>query len=417
MAKTKPRPKPAQNPGASSELDVEMKVTSKGGWVSLYAMGGALVVAIGWSIVGNIPTRVDGRGVFQRGELRDIRASGGGTLVDLDLSRGQEVAPGMVVGRIEQADVQAELRLARQSLQAAQDRLSLTSRSNQSIIDNNNRTIREINSRISRTEEQLGEARSDLQRAEERFARREITRAQRDAAQQRVDSLQRELDNDRNQVSRIRQENTRYEGEINNAQLEVDRAQLEVDQLTSGGEAGSSVTSMVAGRVVDVQKSIGDRIAEGDVIATVEEAGEELRAIALVPTGVGSRIEPGMRAQVVPANIQRERFGYVVGTVVFRNTFAIDRQTAVDRIGASAGSIVSSGAVYEVHVDLEEAETPTGFLWSSGIGPPDPIASGTEFDVSVIVAGRAPYTYVLPLDAAEAEVEAESPSEPSSEEN
>ena len=51
----------------------------------------------------------------------------------------------------------------------------------------------------------------------------------------------------------------------------------------------------------------------------------------------------------------------------------------------------------EVHFELiRDPKTPSGYAWSSSLGPPFLIASGTKLSAAVVVERRKPYTYVLP---------------------
>ena len=48
-------------------LDVLMQVTSPVGWVAIGTVAFILACAIVWSVVGSIPTRIDGQGILLRG--------------------------------------------------------------------------------------------------------------------------------------------------------------------------------------------------------------------------------------------------------------------------------------------------------------------------------------------------------------
>src|SRR5687768_4824281 len=71
---------------ADPEQEKMMQVTSPQGWIALIAIGVTLVGVIIWSLVGSIPERIEGLGLVVRGGgIREIRASGGGTLTKLTL--------------------------------------------------------------------------------------------------------------------------------------------------------------------------------------------------------------------------------------------------------------------------------------------------------------------------------------------
>ena len=66
-------------------------------------------------------------------------------------------------------------------------------------------------------------------------------------------------------------------------------------------------------------------------------------------------------------------------------------QTLVD-------TLTAGGAPLEITVTLRPAPgTPSGFAWSTGVGPRTPIAGGTGISVAVEVDQRAPISMVLPV--------------------
>src|SRR5262245_9171993 len=66
---------------ADPEQEKLMRVTSPQGWIALTTLGIVLIAVIVWSVIGSIPERIEGKGIVVRGGgLRQVRASGGGTL-------------------------------------------------------------------------------------------------------------------------------------------------------------------------------------------------------------------------------------------------------------------------------------------------------------------------------------------------
>ncbi len=92
-------------------LDTLMQVTSPNGWLALYTIGALLACVLIWSIVGSVPTRVDGEGMLIRGGmLREIRASGPGEVKTLSLRINEMVKAGQVVGELVRPDYREEIR-------------------------------------------------------------------------------------------------------------------------------------------------------------------------------------------------------------------------------------------------------------------------------------------------------------------
>ena len=92
-------------------LDTLMQVTSPNGWLALYTIGALLACVLLWSIVGSVPTRVDGEGMLIRGGmLREIRASGPGEVKTLSLRINEMVKAGQHVGELVRPDYREEVR-------------------------------------------------------------------------------------------------------------------------------------------------------------------------------------------------------------------------------------------------------------------------------------------------------------------
>src|SRR5262245_38560155 len=107
-------------PTADKSIEAEqakiMKVTSFQGWLSLAIVGSSIVALIIWGIVGSIPERIEGQGIVIRGGgLRQLRASGGGTLTKLTIKTGDDVKDGQIVGEITQVGSSEEIKTTRQN--------------------------------------------------------------------------------------------------------------------------------------------------------------------------------------------------------------------------------------------------------------------------------------------------------------
>ena len=106
---------------ADPEQEKLMKVTSPQGWIALIALGATLVAVIVWSLVGSIPERIEGLGIVVRGGgIREVRASGGGTLTKLTMKISDTLKEGQIVGEITQVGSSEEIKTARQELDQAQ---------------------------------------------------------------------------------------------------------------------------------------------------------------------------------------------------------------------------------------------------------------------------------------------------------
>jgi len=382
-------------------LDVLMQVTSPMGWMALTTVAGILIGVIVWSILGSIPERIDGQGVLLRGGAnKEIRSTGSGTLASLDLKEGQMITVGQQLGTISAAGNNEEVNVARTKVQQLeQQRLSSNSDAGQ--------TEAAAEGQIARLRGDLELKRLDLQRAQAEVARLEplaaagaITaqrmdgaRSQVSAAQSQITSLNGQISAEQNRARSARSGGAGLETQINIAKAELQRVLARVGSQ-------ESLTSSVAGRVIEVRKNVGDTVAENDVVATLEDATANVQVIAFVNADVGRRILAGMPAEVSPTDVKREEYGFMLANVSERGEFAASDAYIMSRMRNEAVTkkLTGQGTVIEVRAALKtKASTPSGFEWSTSGGPPTKIGGGTLVSVNIVVARKAPITMVMPF--------------------
>jgi HlyD family secretion protein len=92
-------------------LDQLMQVVAPRDWLGLVAIGFLLCVGVGWSILGKIPLTVTGRGVLvQPYRVVELQSPVTGRLQQLNVKVGDRVRKGQVLGLLDQADLQEQLR-------------------------------------------------------------------------------------------------------------------------------------------------------------------------------------------------------------------------------------------------------------------------------------------------------------------
>ncbi|BAZ10614.1 secretion protein HlyD [Calothrix sp. NIES-4071] len=115
----------------------------------------------------------------------------------------------------------------------------------------------------------------------------------------------------------------------------------------------------------------------------------------------GKKIQKGMKIQITPQTVERERFGGIVGTVREVSLFPITKEAAANVVGNSALVEVllsqKQEAYLQVLVDLNPANNFSGYKWSSSSDPHLKISAGTTATARVLVEERAPITYIFPM--------------------
>jgi HlyD family secretion protein len=92
-------------------LDQLMQVVAPRDWLGLFAIAFLMAVGVGWSIFGKIPLTVTGRGVLvQPYRVVELQSPVAGRLQLLNIKVGDRIRRGQVLGLLDRADLQQQLR-------------------------------------------------------------------------------------------------------------------------------------------------------------------------------------------------------------------------------------------------------------------------------------------------------------------
>jgi HlyD family secretion protein len=177
------------------------------------------------------------------------------------------------------------------------------------------------------------------------------------------------------------------------------RKNLGINQLLA--ERDGILRSQYSGRVAEVMSSVGQVLPAGGRLLTIDadDAPDSLTSISYFPVRDGKRIQPGMHIQVTPDTVERERFGGILGTVVWVSPMPVTKDGVLGTLGNPevVQALIPEGAWIEVRAALEkDASTFSGYRWSSSRGPQMRITEGLTNATRVTVERRAPVTYLLP---------------------
>jgi len=372
-------------------LDELMRVTSPKGWLAVLTIGVVLAGVVVWSIVGTIPTRVAGPGILAAGTYYFIEADASGTLIDLNLEVGEEVVVGQTVAIIDQPSLEEDQGQANQrymqleqdyrSAQASHDANArgwdLQIKTLRGLDQNDQAQIKELELKLSQPAiYPPTRTKAQIMAIENQIASRNLTIQGLDASKR--SSLQ----------------------NLQALRRQVDNARAEWEKLREATERSRQVKCSVDARVVSIEKRPGDKVGRNDILARVLQGHEDgLQALFFVESAQGVEIRPGMIVEVSPTNIKKEEFGFLKGEVIERSAETLTTAQVLREVGGTeekVKDILKAGAVYKVRAKLGRCETPTGYCWSSGKGPPGKLVDNQDINVNVITDARAPYTYVIP---------------------
>jgi HlyD family secretion protein len=162
--------------------------------------------------------------------------------------------------------------------------------------------------------------------------------------------------------------------------------------------------------VVEVLKSYGDLVGEGEALVRVEPdttqdlgqryCGGDTHMILYVPSRDAGKLSQGQDVHVSPLDVKKEEYGYIMGRVAYISRYPASPEDMKEKLKNEVlvKSFASESAVYEARVCLQAdpANRFNGFKWSSS-GPPKRVEAGASCRAEVVVDHRKPISYVIPI--------------------
>ncbi|MDX2229930.1 MAG: NHLP bacteriocin system secretion protein [Leptolyngbyaceae cyanobacterium bins.349] len=219
-------------------------------------------------------------------------------------------------------------------------------------------------------------------------------------SQNSISEIQAQLDELNTRSKRLDQENVQSSNTRRNEIAEVDRA---IAQLKQQIEEKSIIRSPQDGSILDMSGVLGQVVNSGTRLGTLQTGSSQpvvLTGITYFEVKDGKQIKPGMKVQLTPDTVKRERFGGIVGTVKSVSPYPVTSSRATVKLGNSelAETLTGKAAKVEVVVELQpEQDNVSGYKWSSSKGPSSKLTPGTTASIRVTVEERAPITFLLPF--------------------
>jgi HlyD family secretion protein len=340
------------------QLDVLMRVTSPLGWLALLTMVAIVAVVCVWSVVGSIADLVDAPGTLFRGErLYEVKATMTGSIVNMSIRPGASVAAGQTIASLKRVRAASEQR------------------------DADAVTIEKNRAMSNRLRGQLGTLQRQWQLQKQLVD--QGLKAPRDLL-----NIERDMDAIRGQI---------------------DSLEAEVGQLQAQAQATTEVTSAETGKVVEVIKSTGDQVMEGEPLLRIERQGQgvdaqfcggNVHAILYISATSAGKVRKGQAVRVSPSDVKREEYGYILGKVEWIASYPASSADMNEKLKNDqlVREFMTAGPAFETRVCLEPdpGNKVNPFRWSSSQGPPRGTSAGTTCSASVVVDKRKPYTYVIP---------------------
>ena len=396
------------------KLDRMMRVSPTYSWLALIAVVMILIAAIAWSILGNIPTMVQGGGLLiRRDGLTEVRAHQVGKVSRVLAVVGSQVAAQDVIAKVEQPELNAKINTLRAQvieLNLRHEQIRIAGGEGSELgKDKLAQQRRAAHSEIAtlKSRQLLLENRKQSQAT--LFKEGLITKQNLDAVQRDLEGTILKLENASTQLRALSVNEqglkATFERDIFNSEHAIHQLERRLATLNEEHTRSSVIRAPEAGRVVELRLNPGDLLEHGFPVANIEptrSTNQKLEAVFYVPASDGKHIAVGMDVQVSPSIVRREEFGFIVGTVRDVGMFPVSRQ-GMGRVLMNDGLVeqfieTAGGPPIEVRVELNvDSKTYSGLQWSSQKGPPINLHPGTISNARITVKKQRPIELVLPL--------------------
>lgn len=395
------------------QLDLLLTVTSPKGWLALYTIGGLLFIALLWGIFGSIPQKAIGNGMIMKtGGLVDVVSESAGRVTMVYFQVGDIVHKGRVVARLAQPEVINRIQantvrlenLNRKYALAEQQRaqqLKLETESTAQQRANLKTSIASLEKRIAMLKERRD---NQKQLAEDGI----LTKQTYLDTQFELNRMEQDLGDQINNYKKveIRQEQMERDKkwELAEVRREIKNVEIEIEEIRANLSDSDTVVSHYTGRVIEVASKEGTVVGKGTTIIKLELLGDNINtlgALVYFSAADGKKVKPGMVAQISPATVRQEEYGFIYGHVWSVSKYPASREAML--LNLKNETLVNDftkniGAPIEARVLLiPDPSTPSGYKWSSSKGPSVELHSGTACYVTVVTSEDRPISLIFPL--------------------
>jgi HlyD family secretion protein len=394
-------------------VDELISVTSTAGWLQLSAIAAIVLGLIVWSAVTDIPIKVKTRGMILGSEgVAEVTMASRGRLTELEVKPGDTVKKGDLIALVAQPELESQIAIRQTQLAGAQAREdSLLQFARRSAQAQNGAAMNRIKSAEERIglltgrEKLLAEHDTALHGlAQKGFIGRDaVLKSEAD-----LGAVREQLAGARSEIaaaqSDLKLQDVQRDKELTDIRQEIVRVTAEIEKQQKLLEANQEVRSPYSGQVIEVKHSAGEFVEPGAAIlsliqtATSGDPHAHLIATTFAPPENGKEIQIGMPVNVAPAGVRSNEYGYIRGKV----------SAISDAPATSAGmmrvlkndtlvrQLTQNGAPFQVEIEMDPANTPSGFAWTSSSGPKRVIKSGTPADADIVVKQSRLLGVILP---------------------
>ena len=390
------------------QLDQLLKVNSTRSWAALLAVLVLLGLTIVWAFQGSIATTAPGQGVIvQTGGVLNVVSSGSGVVTVLNIKVGDRIRKDQVIAQVAQPALMERIRATREaSAEAGRQRTvagQIRSGSAKLQVEAMNRQRQNAEREIKVLEEQAKLVNEQIPVEAELLAKGLLTRQQTLVTKQKLVEIEGRIAGLNADLKRYDSEQFAIESQPTQADAEMQShvASLgrELAGLRKELELEANVVSPYSGEVIELRVAPGSAVTAGVPMLSIQLDVDQLDVLVYVPSAMAKQIRNGLEAQISPSTVRREEYGYLRGEVTSVANYPATPAALMRNFQNEplVGSLTGGGPVTEVHVRLlADAATPSGYRWSSPLGPRVKLSSGTLVSAQIVTRRQRPINLVVP---------------------
>lgn len=390
------------------QLDQLLEITSSKGWLALGAVGFCLVLAIVWGVYGSIPTKVTCAGIIiKKGGVFEVPSLSTGQINEILVTVGTSVETGQIIATIDQPELRNQIKAQEERVANMTERLEKLKADAdvEARLEYLGKQRQLVETSIETMIDRIGWYKEKISNQKSLLNDGLITKTQLLNTESEFDNLKQQIEAKKNEISSIelsKMDLTKNrENEIKLLSQQIEETTTSLDNAKQTLKLSTAIKSTYSGRVVEVKVKKGSLVSTGLPVITLELSGsdKELEAILYVSPMDGKKIAVDMTAQIAPTTVKTEEFGFMMASVTYVSNYPTTAQQMMLILQNKelVGTLSMGGAPIEVKARLIPApETVSGFKWSSPLGPPIAVQSGTMCTATVTVKEQQPITLVIP---------------------
>ncbi len=386
------------------QLDRLITVTSPKVWLTMITIGIILACGILWGVFGSIPVKVDTSGILiSSGGVSSLSSTVNGQITDIRVENGDKIKKGDTIAIIGEADIVQEINDTNEVIEVLKT-LTVSTDWNTVDIPTDLLEIQQLGQNIQKSStaasyEKINPqiAKDDYEAYKKLYEAGAASKAELDA---RYSKYMNALSSYSQQSLSASQASAQFHV---TKQAKLDELTKKVEELKSSITTDYRIVAPSDGKIVSVNVQKGDVLSQGSEVASLAKTGSNVKALEAaiyVPVSDGKKITEGMEVKIYPSTVQKEEYGYMIGTVVAVPDYPVSTAKVMETLGneSLAQEMTGEGSPLEVRVDLVADETTvSGYAWSSKKGATVNVENGTLCSAAVVVEKQRPISMVIPI--------------------